>query len=159
MWLSQIIWKKSPLGKNDQKRSKMAQKQGFFWLFKELMSLVLSVICVKWKLLCFINILEKLLAWEKPGSQVIAKNGSANEILVFFNCQYFTNRLIFHFDFWNIDRHEWKEQDSLRGILKKNLIWANRLFYGRGGAANGAFWARNGASHNFNSWIACKSFL
>ena len=26
---SQIFWKKSPSGKNDQKWSKMAQKQGF----------------------------------------------------------------------------------------------------------------------------------
>ena len=30
----------------------------------------------------------------------------ANEISLFFNRQYFTNRLIFDFDFWHVDRHE-----------------------------------------------------
>ena len=47
-----------------------------FELFKKIRSLVLSGICVKWKFLWFINILQKLRAWEKSGSQVIAKNGS-----------------------------------------------------------------------------------
>ena len=47
-----------------------------FGLFKKITSLVLSGICVKWKFLWFINILQKLHAWEKSGSQVIAKNGS-----------------------------------------------------------------------------------
>ena len=45
-------------------------------LFKKIPSLVLSGICVKWKFLWFINILWKLDAWEKSGSQIIAKNGS-----------------------------------------------------------------------------------
>ena len=31
---------------------------------------------------------------------------SANEISVFFNRQYFVNRLIPDFDFWLVDRHE-----------------------------------------------------
>ena len=31
---------------------------------------------------------------------------SANDILVFFNHQYFSNRLIFDFDFLNENRHE-----------------------------------------------------
>ena len=31
---------------------------------------------------------------------------SANEISVFFNRQYFTNRLISDFGFWHVDRHE-----------------------------------------------------
>ena len=31
---------------------------------------------------------------------------SANEILVFFNRQYFTDRLISDFDFWHVDRRE-----------------------------------------------------
>ena len=31
----------------------------------------------------------------------------ANKISVFFNQQYFINRLISDFDFWNVDRHEW----------------------------------------------------
>ena len=40
------------------------------------MALVLSGIWVKWTFLWFINILQKLHAWEKSGSQVIAKNCS-----------------------------------------------------------------------------------
>ena len=44
--------------------------------FLRIASLVLSGICVKWKFLWFINILQKLHACEKSGSQVIAKNGS-----------------------------------------------------------------------------------
>ena len=45
-------------------------------LFKKTVSLVLSGIFVRWKFLLFINILQKLHAWEISGSQVIAKNGS-----------------------------------------------------------------------------------
>ena len=44
-----------------------------FGLFKKIMSLVLSGVC---KARAFIDILQKLHAWEKCGSQVIAKNGS-----------------------------------------------------------------------------------
>ena len=47
-----------------------------FELFKKVTSLVLSGICVKWKFLWFVNILQKLHAWEKSSSQVIAKNGA-----------------------------------------------------------------------------------
>ena len=47
-----------------------------FGLFKKITSLVLSGLCVNQKFLCFINILHKLHAWEKSGSQVKAKNGS-----------------------------------------------------------------------------------
>ena len=72
VWQSRIFWKKSPSGKNDQKWA----KNMVFGLFKKIMSLVLSGICVKWKFLWFINILWKLHAWEKSGSQVIAKKGS-----------------------------------------------------------------------------------
>ena len=50
--------------------------QDIFGLFKKIMPLVLSGICVKWKFLCFIKILWRLYAWEKYGSQVITKNGS-----------------------------------------------------------------------------------
>ena len=68
-------------------------KNRVFGLFKKIMSLVLSGICVKRKFLWFINILRKLHAWEKSGSQVIGqKLFSASEISVFFNCQYFINR-------------------------------------------------------------------
>ena len=62
---------------------------------------------------------KKLHAWEKCGSQVIAKNGSVNEISVIFNCQYFTNRLKSDFDIWHVDRYEWKKQGSLTCFLKK----------------------------------------
>ena len=48
----------------------------WFLDFKKITSLVLSGIYVKWKFLSFIKILQKLRAWEKSGSQVIAKNGS-----------------------------------------------------------------------------------
>ena len=58
--------------KNGRKRS----KNKVFGLFKKNLSLVLSGICVKRMFLWFINILQKLHAWEKSGSQVIAKNGS-----------------------------------------------------------------------------------
>ena len=51
-------------------------KNMVFGLFKKIMSLVLSGICVKSKFLWFINILQKLHAWEKSSSQVKAKNGS-----------------------------------------------------------------------------------
>ena len=69
---SRIFWKKIPIWENGQKWA----KNMVFGLFKKTMSLVLSEICVKWKFLWFINILRKLHAWEKSGSQVIAKNGS-----------------------------------------------------------------------------------
>ena len=51
-------------------------KNMVFGLFKKITSLVLSGICVKSKFLWFINILQKLHAWEKSSSQVKAKNGS-----------------------------------------------------------------------------------
>ena len=47
-----------------------------FGLFKKIMSLFLSGICVKRKFLWFIDILQKLHAWGKSGSQVITQNGS-----------------------------------------------------------------------------------
>ena len=51
-------------------------KNMVFGLFKKIMSLVLSGICVKSKFLWFINILQKLHAWEKCRSQVEDTNGS-----------------------------------------------------------------------------------
>ena len=51
-------------------------KNRVFALFKKIMSLVLSGICVKRKSLWFINILQKLYALEKSGSWVIAKNAT-----------------------------------------------------------------------------------
>ena len=109
-------------GKNPhrEKMTKNGQKwlkNMVFGLFKKIASLVLSGFCVKWKFLWFINILRKLHAWEK--SAYSQKWLSANEISVFFNHQYFTNRLISDFDFWHVDRHEWKKQGWLTGFLKK----------------------------------------
>ena len=60
------------MGKNDQKWP----KNRVFGLFKKIITLVLSGICVERKFLWFINILRKLYAWEKSGSQVIDKNYS-----------------------------------------------------------------------------------
>ena len=47
-----------------------------FGLFKKIMSLVLSGICVKQKFSWFINILRRLHDWEKSGAQIITRNGS-----------------------------------------------------------------------------------
>ena len=54
---------------------------------------------------------------------------------VFFNCQFFSNRLISDFDFRYVDRHEWKKQGSLTGFLKKFLFRQIDHF----GPENGAF--------------------
>ena len=51
--------------------------------------------------------LRKLHAWEKPGSQFTAKNGSRPmrfQYSLIDNIS--TNRLISHFDFCHVDRHE-----------------------------------------------------
>ena len=66
--------------------------------------------------------MQKLHAWEKSGSQIMAKNGS-----VFFNHQYLTNRLISDFDFWNVDRHEQQEVGISTGFLKNFRLgkWAH----------------------------------
>ena len=58
------------------KNGKKWPKNRVFGLFKKIASLVLSGISVKWKFLRFIEILKKLPAWEKSGSQVMTKNGS-----------------------------------------------------------------------------------
>ena len=42
----------------------------------------------------------------------------ANKISVFLNRQYYINRLIFDFDFWNVDRHELEELGLSAGLLK-----------------------------------------
>ena len=92
--------------------SKMALNM-VFGLFKKMTSLVLSGICVKWKFLWFINIMRKLHAWERSGSQVIAKNGPQP--------MRFLYSLIAKISlwFWDVDRHEWKNQGSLTCFMKK----------------------------------------
>ena len=87
-----------------------------FGLFKKIMSLVLSRICVKWKFSWFINILRKLYAWEKMAL--------GNEISVVFNCQYFIIRLISDFDFWHVDR---SEQGCLFLVWMKGTRLINRV--------------------------------
>ena len=56
--------------------TKNGPKTWFLDFLKKTASLVLPGICVKWKFIWFINFLRKLHAWEKSGSQVIAKNVS-----------------------------------------------------------------------------------
>ena len=48
-----------------------------------------------------INILQKLDALEKSDSQVIAQW----DFSILYR-RYFINRLIFDFDFWDLERHE-----------------------------------------------------
>ena len=109
---------------------KFSMVLGVFGLFRKIASLVLSGICVKRKFSWFINILWKLNAWEKSGSQVIAKKWLlVSEISVFFNLLYFIKRLISDFDFWHVYRHDGKEQVLAIGFLKEILIWANGPFW------------------------------
>ena len=84
----------------------MAQKHGF-WTFKEN-----HVISFVWNL-CKMKVLMVHQHSAKTAclgkiwfSSYSQKWLSANEISVFFNRQYFTNRLISDFDFWHVDRHE-----------------------------------------------------
>ena len=51
-----------------------------------------------------------------------------NEISVFFNYQYFTNRLIS--DFGHVDRHGWKKQGLLTGFLKKKFSFGEMGHFG-----------------------------
>ena len=80
----------------EKKNVKNGQK-ALFGILKKIKTLVLSGIGLKWKLLWSFNMLQKLHAWEKSGSQFPSygqKWFSANDISVFFNRQYFINRLI-----------------------------------------------------------------
>ena len=70
------FFEKSPYRAKMTKNGQKWPKNMVFGLFKKITYLVLSEICVKWKFLWFINILQKLHAWEKSGSQVIAKDFS-----------------------------------------------------------------------------------
>ena len=134
----------SPSGKNEN--GWKCPKNRVFGHFKKIMSLVLSGIGVKWKFVWFINIMPKLHAWEKSGSQVIAKNGSQPmEISVFFNHQYFIEWLVSDFDFWHVDRHEWKEQGLLT-VFRKNSHLGK--------------WAILGTKMEHPQfWIHCKNFF
>ena len=94
-------------------------KSRVFLFSKKTLSSDLSGICIKWKFLWFNNTAENACLGKTWSSSYSQKWLPANEISIFFNRQYFTNRLMSHFDFWHVDRHEWKEQGSLRGFLKK----------------------------------------
>ena len=119
------MWDRAGFFGNNSHRAKMTKndqkwpKNRLFGLFKKITSLVLSGIYVKRKFIWFMNILWKLHALKKSGSQVIAENRSRT-MRVSFNRQYFINSLISDFDFWHIDKHEWKEQGFLTGFLQKN---------------------------------------
>ena len=105
---SRFFWK-NPHWAEMTKNSQKCSKSRALGLFKNFTSLVLSGIGVKRKFLWFINILHSAETtclgkiWFSSYNQ---KWLSANEISVFFNCQYFINRLISDFDFWHADRHE-----------------------------------------------------
>ena len=87
----------------------MRDRAGFFGkkkIFKKIMSLVLSGICVKRKFYGSLTFCENCMLGKNLVLKVNQKRLSDNEISVFFNRQYFTNRLISDFDFWHVDRHE-----------------------------------------------------
>ena len=90
--------------KNDQKWP----KNRIFGLFKKIKSLLLSGIGVKQKVLMALNhfyencMPKKNLVLRLYGQKWL----STNEISVVFNCQYFINRLMSDFDFWNVVNHE-----------------------------------------------------
>ena len=115
--------------KMTKKWSKMAQKHGF-WTFKE--NYVISFVwnLCKMKVLMVHQHSAKTAClgkiWFSSYSQ---KWLSANEISVFFNRKYFTNRLISDFHFWHVDKHEWKKQSWSTHYLKKILNWGNSPFW------------------------------
>ena len=47
----------------------------------------------------------------------------ANQSLVLFSCQNFMKVLISDFDFFNVDRHEWKKQDCQWFCWKNSCSW------------------------------------
>ena len=114
-----IFFGKNPHWAKMTKNLQKWPKNRVFWLFKKTLSLDLSGICVKWKFLWFINTAKTACLGKAWFSSYSQKWLPANEISIFFNRQYFTNTLIPHFDFWHVDRHERKEQRSLRGFVKK----------------------------------------
>ena len=116
---SQDFWKKIPIGQNDQKWLKMAQKQGFGF-FKKIMSIVLSAIGVKRKFLWFINILWKRHVWEKPCPQVTVENVSW---LMRFQHSLIVSIFLIDHHLIFLDSYEWKEQGLFSGFLKKSWFW------------------------------------
>ena len=66
VWQSRIFLKKIPIG---QKWPKMVKNDPKTWF----LDFLRKSRHVRWKFLWFINILRKLHAWEKSGSQIITK--------------------------------------------------------------------------------------
>ena len=112
---TQIVVTAGFFGKNPHQAKMNKNGRNFpqnmvFGLFKRFMSLVLSGFCVKRKFLGSLTFWKNCMLgnnmWFSSYSQKLLL---AYEISVFLNCQYFTNRLIPEFDFWHVDRHEWKK--------------------------------------------------
>ena len=125
----------------------------FFRIFKKIKSLALSGIGVKRKFLWSFNILWKRHVWEKSGSQKVWFSSCGQNWLstngfqeVFFDHQYFINRLISDFDFWNVDRDEWQKLGLSTGFLK-NFRWGKLAHFG----------SKNDASSQ--PWVCCKNLL
>ena len=78
-------------------------KNMVFGLFKKNTSLVLSGIYVNESSYGSLTFWENCMLGK---NLVLWFSLLANKISVFFNRQYFTNRLISDFDFWLVDRHE-----------------------------------------------------
>ena len=124
---SKIFLKKSSPGKNDQKWP----KNKVFGLFKEIMSLVLSGICVKRKFFWFINIAWKLHAWEKSGSQVATKKCSCP---MRFQYSLIVNiSLVDEYqtlNFGTLGRLEWKEQWFINSFTEKKFWFGEMGYFG-----------------------------
>ena len=97
----------------------MAQKHGFLIFYENYVISFIWNLCKMKVLLGHQHSAKTACLGKIWFSSYSQKWLSANEISVLFNCQYFTNKLISDFDFWHVDRHEWKEQCSLTGFLKK----------------------------------------
>ena len=93
---------------NITKLVKNNPKMGGFGHFKKIYQLILSENGIEWKYLRPFNILQKLL--------------SANQISVFFNCQYLINGVTSDCDFLDRDRHEWSQQRLLIGFVKLFIL-------------------------------------
>ena len=123
-----MLWflEKIPEGQKWQQNNQKWPKNRVFGLFKKITSLVLSGNWCKTKVF--------IVHWHSAKTACLGKTWffscsqkwlSVNEISVFFNHQNFINKIISDFDFWCVDRREWKEQ----GILMGFVAWANVQFW------------------------------
>ena len=123
-----MLWflEKIPEGQKWKKNNQKWPKNRVFGLFKKITSLVLSGNWCKTKVF--------IVHWHSAKTACLGKTWffscsqkwlSVNGISVFFNHQNFINKIISDFDFWCVDRREWKEQ----GILMGFVAWANVQFW------------------------------